>query len=458
MHELQANWELIKETIRKEYELSNAVYNVWIQNLKFSSVEGNVVTIAIPSNQSHILDYIIRKYKSFFQVTISEFMNDYYDVRFVLESDTDKEIEKDIENEFTDHRDLYRQANLASKYTFDNFVVGSNNNFAQSACLAVAESPGEVFNPLFIYGGSGLGKTHLMHSIGHYILDHNPDMKVLYVNSETFTNEVIESIRSGRSGNSSSMNKLRDKYRTVDVLLIDDIQFIIGKESTQEEFFHTFNTLYNNGKAIIISSDKHPKQMETLDERFSSRFQMGLPADIQPPNYETRVAILLKIAEPHSQKNNISNDIIEYIATNIKSNIRELEGAFNKLLAYARINNKPITMELAEEALKDMIYPDKPKIITPTIIIEVVAEHYGVNAQDITSKKRNAEFVLPRQVVMYLCRELTDVSLTNIGKILDKKDHTTVLHGVNKIEEQLSTNSELAEQIEIIKKKIILHY
>lgn len=455
MHELQANWELIKETIRKEYELSNAVYNVWIQNLKFSSVEGNVVTIAIPSNQSHILEYIIRKYKSFFQVTISEFMNDYYDVRFVLESDTDKEIEKDIENELTDHRDLYRQANLASKYTFDNFVVGSNNNFAQSACLAVAESPGEVFNPLFIYGGSGLGKTHLMHSIGHYILDHNPDMKVLYVNSETFTNEVIESIRSGRSGNSSSMNKLRDKYRTVDVLLIDDIQFIIGKESTQEEFFHTFNTLYNNGKAIIISSDKHPKQMETLDERFSSRFQMGLPADIQPPNYETRVAILLKIAEPHSQKNNISNDIIEYIATNIKSNIRELEGAFNKLLAYARINNKPITMELAEEALKDMIYPDKPKIITPTIIIEVVAEHYGVNAQDITSKKRNAEFVLPRQVVMYLCRELTDVSLTNIGKILDKKDHTTVLHGVNKIEEQLSTNSELAEQIEIIKKKII---
>lgn len=455
MHELQANWELIKETIRKEYELSNAVYNVWIQNLKFSSVEGNVVTISIPSNQSHILDYIIRKYKSFFQVTISEFMNDYYDVRFVLESDTDKEIEKDIENEFTDHHDLYRQANLASKYTFDNFVVGSNNNFAQSACLAVAESPGEVFNPLFIYGGSGLGKTHLMHSIGHYILDHNPDMKVLYVNSETFTNEVIESIRSGRSGNSSSMNKLRDKYRTVDVLLIDDIQFIIGKESTQEEFFHTFNTLYNNGKAIIISSDKHPKQMETLDERFSSRFQMGLPADIQPPNYETRVAILLKIAEPHSQKNNISNDIIEYIATNIKSNIRELEGAFNKLLAYARINNKPITMELAEEALKDMIYPDKPKIITPTIIIEVVAEHYGVNAQDITSKKRNAEFVLPRQVVMYLCRELTDVSLTNIGKILDKKDHTTVLHGVNKIEEQLSTNSELAEQIEIIKKKII---
>lgn len=452
MHAIQENWELIKETIKREYELSNVVYATWIKNLKFHSVEDHVVTISIASDQSHILEYIIRKYKDFFQVTICEMMNDIYEINFILENVANENSEEPAENTSSEKIDLYRQANLATKYTFDNFVVGSNNNFAQSACLAVAESPGEVFNPLFIYGGSGLGKTHLMHSIGHYILDHNPNMKVLYVNSETFTNEVIESIR---SGNSSSMNKLRDKYRTVDVLLIDDIQFIIGKESTQEEFFHTFNTLYNNGKAIIISSDKHPKQMETLDERFSSRFQMGLPADIQPPNYETRVAILLKIAEPYNKTGSISNEIIEYIATNIKSNIRELEGAFNKLIAFAKINNKPITMELAEEALKDMIYPDKPKLITPTIIIQVVAEHYGVNAQDITSKKRNAEFVLPRQVVMYLCRELTDISLTNIGKILDRKDHTTVLHGVNKIEEQLATNSELAQHIEIIKKKII---
>ncbi len=452
MHAIQENWELIKETIKREYELSNVVYATWIKNLKFHSVEDHVVTISIASDQSHILEYIIRKYKDFFQVTICEMMNDFYEINFILENVANENSEEPAENTSSEKIDLYRQANLATKYTFDNFVVGSNNNFAQSACLAVAESPGEVFNPLFIYGGSGLGKTHLMHSIGHYILDHNPNMKVLYVNSETFTNEVIESIR---SGNSSSMNKLRDKYRTVDVLLIDDIQFIIGKESTQEEFFHTFNTLYNNGKAIIISSDKHPKQMETLDERFSSRFQMGLPADIQPPNYETRVAILLKIAEPYNKTGSISNEIIEYIATNIKSNIRELEGAFNKLIAFAKINNKPITMELAEEALKDMIYPDKPKLITPTIIIQVVSEHYGVNAQDITSKKRNAEFVLPRQVVMYLCRELTDISLTNIGKILDRKDHTTVLHGVNKIEEQLATNSELAQQIEIIKKKII---
>ncbi len=445
------NWELIKETLKKEYDLSIVAYNTWIAPLKFHSEEGDVINVLIPGNQAHILNYIIKKYKDFFQVTISELMDHNYDVNFVLETAATPVGEEEVAElkleSTNDH--LYRQANLVAKYTFDNFVVGNNNNFAHSAALAVAESPGEDFNPLFIYGGSGLGKTHLMHSIGHYIIDNNPNMKVLYVNSETFTNEVIEGIR---SGSSSAMNKLRDKYRTVDVLLIDDIQFIIGKESTQEEFFHTFNALYEAGKAIIISSDKHPKQMETLDARFSSRFQMGLLADIQPPNYETRAAILYKIAETSHKK--VGNEIVEYIAENIKSNIRELEGAFNKLIAFAKINNKEITKELAEEALKDMIYPDKPKMITPTIIIQVVAEHYGVKAEDITSKKRNAEFVLPRQVVMYLCRELTEVSLTDIAKILDKKDHTTIMHGVNKIEEQLKTNPDLVSQIDIIKKKI----
>jgi len=455
MHEIEQNWELIKSTIKKEYGLTDVAYTTWIEITKFHSVEGNVVTIVISSDQSHILDYVVRKYKVFFQVTISELMNCNYEVNFILKTDipeNHKEEETVITAKDINNEELYKQANLNSKYTFDNFVVGGNNNFAHSACLAVAESPGEVFNPLFIYGGPGLGKTHLMHSIGHYILDTNPNTKVLYVNSENFTNEVIESIR---SGNSSSINKLRDKYRTVDVLLIDDIQFIIGKEMTQEEFFHTFNSLYNAGKAIIISSDKHPKQMETLEERFSSRFQQGLTADIQPPNYETRVAILLKIAESYGKTSSISNEVIEYIANNIKSNIRELEGAFNKLIAFSKISNREITMELAEEALKDMIYPDKPKVITPTIIIDVVAEHYGLTTQDILSNKRNQEIVNARHVAMYLCRELTDISLNNIGKIMDKKDHTTVLHGVNRIEEQLETNKELYEQLEIIKKKII---
>lgn len=451
MSDVGNNWELIKETLKKEYDLSNIAYNTWIAPLKFHSEKDDIITILIPGEQSHLLNYIERKYKDFFQVTISEIMDHNYDVHFILESQNTSENNEEIKDKVMEETNsyLYKQANLVAKYTFDNFVVGNNNNFAHSAALAVAESPGEVFNPLFIYGGSGLGKTHLMHSIGHYIVDHFPNMKVLYVNSETFTNEVIEGIR---SGNSSAMNKVRDKYRTVDVLLIDDIQFIIGKESTQEEFFHTFNTLYDAGKAIIISSDKHPKQMETLDERFTSRFYQGILADIQPPNYETRAAILYKIAE--SSHKEIKSEIIEYIAENIKSNIRELEGAFNKLIAFSKINNKEITLELAEEALKDMIYPDKPKMITPTIIIQVVAEHYGVKAEDITSKKRNAEFVLPRQVVMYLCRELTDVSLTNIAKILDKKDHTTIMHGISKIEEQIKNSPDLAGQIDIIKKKI----
>ena len=251
------------------------------------------------------------------------------------------------------------------------------------------------------------------------------------------------------------MNRLRDKYRTVDVLLIDDIQFIIGKESTQEEFFHTFNALYNNGKAVIISSDKSPKEMVTLDERFVSRFQQGLQADIQPPSYETRAAILLMLAEPYNNTiYAVPQEVIDYIATNVNSNIRQLEGAFTKVMHYSKLTNKPITLEMAEEALKDIIYPDSPKMVTPQIIIQVVADHFGIKAEDITSKKRTAEIVIPRQVVMYLCRELTDISLKNIAKVLDKKDHSTIINGITKIQDEINNNSEFANQINIIKKKI----
>ena len=248
------------------------------------------------------------------------------------------------------------------------------------------------------------------------------------------------------------MTKLREKYRTVDVLMVDDVQFIIGKESTQEEFFNTFNVLHSSGKQIIISSDKPPKEMDILDERFRSRFEWGLIADIQPPDYETRMAILKKNAEACDRK--IDEEIIKYIATNIKSNIRELEGAFNKIVASAKLNKLELTLELAEDALKDVIYPNKPKEVTPTLIINVVAEHFGVKPEDISSKKRNSEFVQPRQVVMYLCRELTDVSLNNIAKLLGKKDHTTIIHGINKVEAELETNEDLRNKIEIIKKKI----
>ncbi len=439
---IKDNWELIKETLRTEYDLSDISYKTWIKPLTFHSENDDVVTIMIPSDQAHSLKYISSKYKSFFQVTISEMMDHTYDISFILE--------KDAENEQASVYNInYEKANLISKYRFDTFVVGGNNKFAHSASLAVAESPGEVYNPLYLYGGAGLGKTHLMHSIGHFILDQDPDRKVLYVTSEQFTNEVIESIR---SGNAAKMNRLREKYRTVDVLLIDDVQFIIGKESTQEEFFHTFNVLHSAGKQIILSSDKPPKEMETLEERFRSRFEWGLIADIQPPDYETRMAILKKNAENTTKK--INEEVFDYIATNIKSNIRELEGAYNKVIAFSRLNKVEITLDNIEEALKDIISPNAKKIITPQYIIGIVAEHFNILPEDIVSRRRNSELVQPRQICMYLCRHMTEESLQSIAQALGKKDHTTVIHGIDKITYEITVNEELKNRIDIITKKI----
>ncbi|MCM1541153.1 MAG: chromosomal replication initiator protein DnaA [Blautia sp.] len=450
MDEIKENWTTIKETIRKEYNISDVSYRTWVNPLEYYDVEDDVVSIIIPSDQAHALNYISTKYRSFFQVTITELFDHNYDVKFILEKDIKLNDQNSLAMSGSGYNINYENANLNPKYKFDTFVVGSNNKFAHSAALAVAETPGEVYNPLYIYGESGLGKTHLMHSIGHFILEQNPDKKVLYVTSEVFLNEVIESIR---SGNAASMTKLREKYRTVDVLMIDDIQFIIGKESTQEEFFHTFNVLHSARKQIIISSDKPPKEMETLEERFRSRFEWGLIADIQPPDYETRMAILRKNAEIYDHK--IDEEAIKYIANNINSNIRELEGAFNQLIAFAKLNKvEQLSLEAAEEALKNVIHPDKPIEITPTLIINVVAEHFGVKPEDITSKRRNSEFVQPRQVVMYLCSKYTNNSLSNIGKILGKKDHTTVIHGIRKITTELEINEELKNKVEIITRKI----
>ena len=446
MDSIKDNWDLIKETLREEYELTDISYNTWIVPLNFYQVKNNVVMIIIPSDQAHALNYISSKYKSYFQVTISEMMNHTYDIAFILEKDV---VEGALEEDDPVYNMKYEHANLNPKYKFDTFVVGSNNKFAHSASLAVAESPGDIYNPLYIYGGAGLGKTHLMHSIGRFILEQNPDMKVLYVTSEVFTNEVIDGVR---SGDIVKMNKFREKYRTVDVLLIDDIQFIIGKESTQEEFFHTFNTLHSAGKQIILSSDKPPKDMEILEERFRSRFEWGLIADIQPPDYETRMAILKKNAEVYPKE--IDDEVFQYIANNIKSNIRELEGAFNKILAFSKLNKVDINLAYAKEALKDVIDPNLPREVTPTLIINVVAEHFNVNPADITSKKRNSEFVLPRQIVMYLCRTMTDTPLAGIAKILGKKDHTTVIHGIKKITEGIVENEELKNKVELIKKKV----
>ena len=450
MDSIKKKWDEIKETVRKEYELTDVSYDTWIKPLSFYDVEDNVVIIMIPSDQAHALNYISSKYKNFFKVIVSEMMNHTYDISFILEKET---MEKDKKSEsavkISNHVN-YENANLNPKYKFDTFVVGSNNKLAHSAALAAAESPGEVYNPLYIYGGAGLGKTHLMHSIGHFILERNPEIKVLYVTSENFTNEVISCIR---SGDAIKMNNMREKYRTVDILMIDDIQFIIGKESTQEEFFHTFNTLHSAGKQIILSSDKPPKDMETLEERLRSRFEWGLIADIQPPDYETRMAILQKNAENYNKE--IDNEVLQYIAENVKSNIRELEGALNKIMAFSKLNKVDINLEYAEEALKDVIYPNKKKEITPSLIIEVVAEHFGISPEDIASRKRTAELVQPRQIVMYLCRQLTESSLQNIAKTIGKKDHTTVLHGIEKITEKMENDEELKNKVDIIRKEIV---
>ncbi len=448
---IRENWVAIKEAIKEEYNITDISYKTWVEPLSFYNITDNTINIVISKEQSHhALSYISSKYKNFFKVTISEMFGVDYEINFIMENDKDDFSVSEPSTSNLNFNENYENSNLDSKYKFDTFVVGSNNRFAHSAALAVAESPGELYNPLFIYGGPGLGKTHLIHSIGNYILENNPNKKVLYVTSEDFTNDVIDSIR---HGNPSSMSELRDKYRTVDVLIIDDVQFIIGKESTQEEFFHTFNVLHSANKAIIITSDKPPKDMVTLEERFRSRFEWGLIADIQVPDYETRVAILKKQAEKIDKK--IDEDIFQYIASNIKTNIRELEGAFTKIIAFAKLNNVELTNELAEEALKDVIYPNKNKEITSTSILNTVAEHYNLSPEDIKSKKRNAEFVIPRQVVMYLCRTLTEDSLSYISSIVGKKDHTTVINGYDKIKGYMESNEDMKKTIEIIIKKII---
>lgn len=459
MNDLLEKWDEIKEILRKEHEILEVPFKTWILPLEIYDVKNGIIRILVPKelSQGVGVSYISNKYKLPLKVSIAEVMNKEYELEFISEKDIKEGQDSNniVENTpfnqqaITNNMIRIEKANLNSKYTFDTFVVGSNNRFAHSASLAVADSPGEVYNPLFLYGGPGLGKTHLMHSIGHYIMQQNPNMNVLYVTSETFTNEVIESIRAGNQ----AMTKFREKYRTIDVLLLDDVQFIIGKESTQEEFFHTFNELHSSKKAIILSSDKPPKDMEILEDRLRSRFEWGLISDIQPPNYETRMAILRKNAE--NLGCNINDEIIQYIATNIKSNIRELEGAFNKVIALSNMNrDEEITIATAEEAMRDIISPNTPKKITPEFIIEVVSNQFNISAADISSKKRNQEIVMPRQIVMYLCRELTDIPLTTIGKILGNRDHTTIIHGYNKILEEINKDENLSNSIETIKKII----
>lgn len=451
---LKEKWDKILESIRDDNELSNVAFKTWLLPLKVFRIEGNILKITAPFEQA--ATYVENKYKTFLYVAVAEAMGEEYEIRIITEDEALKE--KPLEPE-TPKKAVAAPApkvaeeqktNLNPRYTFDTFVIGSNNRFAHAAALAVAESPGKEYNPLFLYGGVGLGKTHLMHSVAHYILQQDPTKKVLYVTSEVFTNELIDSIR---NGNNNSMTAFREKYRNIDVLLIDDVQFIIGKESTQEEFFHTFNALHSANKQIIISSDRPPKDMETLEARLQSRFEWGLIADISSPDYETRMAILRKKEELDGY--NIDDEVIRYIATNIKSNIRELEGALNKLVALSNLEKREINISMAEEVLKDIISPNQKREVTPQVILEVVAEHYGISVSDIIGGKRNAEIVTPRQVVMYLCREITDTPYKAIGILLGNRDHSTIINGDGKVRKQLQANDgSLKNNIDIIRKKL----
>lgn len=440
------NWDHIINSLKEEFEISNVSFKTWIVPLKPCSLVNDTLSIYTPDDK--FVSYLNKKYSEMLKVTIEEVTGLECNIKFVSGDQEDHTPEQNVKKEPVNTQ-AASGANLNPRYTFDTFVVGANNNLAHAASLAVAESPAEIYNPLFIYGGVGLGKTHLMHSIGHFILKNNPQAKVLYVTSEKFTNELIDAIR---NKNNISTTEFREKYRNIDVLLIDDIQFIIGKESTQEEFFHTFNTLHEAKKQIIISSDKPPKDIETLEERLRSRFEMGLTVDIQSPDYETRMAILRKKEELEGY--NIDNEVIKYIASNIKSNIRELEGALTKIVALSKLNKKEINIELAEEALKDLISPNAAREITAELIIKVVAEHFGITTIDIASQKRNKDIVYPRQIAMFLCREMTATPLQTIGKYLGNRDHTTIIHGIEKIEAELDKNDSLKNTLEILRKKI----
>ena len=454
MDKILEKWDKILQEVKEEYELTDVSFNTWLKPLTVSEVQNDKLYILVPLEKM-ARDFIEKKYMLPIKVAVANQTGEDYDIEFIL-PEQEKKIKSSYNTPKTATGNVSDSLNLNPNYTFDTFVVGNNNRMAQAASLAVAESPGEVYNPLFLYGGVGLGKTHLMHSIAHFIHSNRPDAKILYVSSETFTNELIDAIRNGKNsnngGNTAALSKFREKYRNIDVLLIDDIQFIIGKESTQEEFFHTFNELRDARKQIVISSDKPPKDMETLEERIRSRFEWGLTADIGSPDYETRMAILKRKADMDNFE--LDDEIFSYIANNIKSNIRELEGALNKLMAFSNLVQMPITMDLAVRELQNVISPDKPNEVTPQLVLDVVCEHFQISLEQLKSKSRSSNIARPRQIAMYLCKNMTDISLDGIGELLGGRDHSTVIHGVNKITDEYEKMEATRSLIDTIKKKI----
>ena len=445
LEKVREEWPGILSYLSSEYDVSEISIRTFLTPLEIVSVSDEKIVFLV--KETFNMPVITKKFSALLTVCVEEKLGHHFDLEFVTSDNLKNALNTQV-NE-AERQDVFEKSGLNPDYTFSSFVVGENSNLAHAAALAVAESPGEIYNPLYIYGGVGLGKTHLMQAIAHFILTNDPSKNVIYVTSETFMNEIIDAIRN--EGTQANI-KFREKYRNADVLLIDDIQFISGKETTQQEFFHTFNTLYENKKQIIISSDKAPKEINNLEERLCSRFLWGLTVDIQSPNYETRVAILRKKAEL-KHLHNCPDEVLNYIADNVSSNIRELEGALNKIVAYSKLSSSEITLEFAESVLQDIF--NEAQEVTPDLIIKIVAEHFGVSVNDLVSNKRNQDIVYPRQICMYLCRNLTDVALSLIGKKLGNRDHTTVIHGCDKIQKELNENDKTKADIEILKKKII---
>ncbi len=441
---LEELWTSALESIKTE--LSDVNVNTWFRTATPLKLSENNIVIGVPNEFSA---KIWRdRYAEIVEDTLKELTGENYIVEVRMLEDKMKD-----ENDHEEGSDIFKSDESAApvhslnpKYTFDNFVIGESNRFAHATALAAAKLPGESYNPLFIYGGVGLGKTHLMQAIGNYMLEKNPDLKVVYVSSETFTNELINSILKDKN------SQFRDKYRNVDVLLVDDVQFIAGKESTQEEFFHTFNTLYDENKQLVMTSDKPPKEIPELEERVRSRFEWGLSADIQPPDLETRIAILRKKAE--LERFHVSDEVMLYIATNMKSNIRELEGALTKVMAYSTLSNQEATIELAEKALKDIMSEEKPKEIDIETIKSVIADHYNITVEDLESKKRPKTIAYPRQIAMHLARELTELSLPKIGDAFGGRDHTTVIYAYDKIEKDKQEDEIFRNEFDQIMKEL----
>ena len=440
MQKAEINELLTKAKDCLKTEVPYISYNTWIKDFEIEQIENNIIYIRTQTKLQK--DMLESRYLPLIQNTFSFLTNINYEIK-ILSDEEIGEKKPSFSGENLSYN--YKSTNLKPEYTFDSFVVGDNNKFAHAAALAVAEAPATAYNPLFLYGGSGLGKTHLMHAIGNEILKRDKDAKILYISAETFMNQLINAITENKT------EEFRNKYRNITVLLIDDIQFIAGKKSTQEEFFHTFNALHDSGKQIIISSDRPPRDIELLEERLRTRFEWGLLADISNPDYETRLAILRKKA----MLNNviIDDEILSNIAVKIDANIRELEGALKKVIAKASLNNCPITMELTNQAIADILL-HKEKVLSIEYIQEIVSKYFRISVEDLKGSRRSSDVAYPRQIAMYLCRNVAQISLPKIGAGFGKRDHSTVMHACKKIEEDMKTDTNTKLIVETVQNSL----